>query len=130
MCEINISDNKIDLSIKKKKSLQKTAMVRYGNLNVIQLPEKWKRRQVCQAEGCTVEVTRHPHAVDPTARLAASWQQLMKWPYARRLTWFPPLCRGYSGHARPFKHRSFYLYLKQEEETLLITLLFHSAKLQ
>lgn len=126
MSEMNMSDNRIDLSIKKKKKkyLEKAARVRSGNLNMKLLPEKCKRRQVCQAEGGTAEVICHPHAVDPTARLLASWRQLMKWVCARRLSWSPHLCRGHSGHARPFKHPSFHLCLKQEDVTLLITFPF------
>jgi len=94
------------------------------------LPENCKRRPMCQAEGCAAEVVCHPHAVDPTARLPASWRQLMQWLCARRLSWSPPFCRGHSGHATPFKHPGFHLCLKLEEEMLLITLPSLFAKLE
>lgn len=62
MCKINISDNRIDVAIKKKKNIyrkqQGSDMAIWLNMNL--LPEKCKRRQVCQAEGCTAEVICHP----------------------------------------------------------------------
>lgn len=105
---MNISDSRIDLSIK---NTQKPTQTRKGQISMSGwgLPSRshlspsccWSQRQ---ASGILV-----------AAHEVALWKKTFVAPL--------PLCNRHSGYARPFKHPNFHLCLKQNEETLLMAII-------